>query len=495
MKNKHIKFFISIFIIIIVFLLVFKHNSFIMYSANKNNHNSGTISSYEDVIDAIQEISYSYYMRGNKLQYNSNKRSTLEGLAPEDATSQNREYLVCTGFTHDVYEQLLGIDLPIDTPGFITYTKNNIATSTTEANGRPEVIAYGTKNGSTPQITFCSGGKVLTGQPIENPDLVKNIIPRLRVGDILTFTGHSVMVYDLIKDENGKNTEAIIMQSIHGTSDLNINTKLQKTLKINTTSKIGADTGLLFHCSRLNSDSELVQKYGITNSEGTLNLQKLSENAVWSNISTKIQSGTEFSIVRVLDKKKDSNGTELGAVLNYKDSYNNKDYQDTYIYSSSDSESSIKLSASAKDRVKYSNLYIEKTVDKYDDNVVKPSSYLTYKIVVKNSSSSKYTNDLVVTENLSNLVTYTSGNYTVSDTIGTVTEDIPNKKIKWNLGKLDSGKEITIRYTVQINANTYGQTVESTGTVGNIPSGTVKNKIGNVLTSAQKTEIQNKYNS
>ena len=45
-------------------------------------------------------------------------------------------------------------------------------------------------------------------------------------------------------------------------------------------------------------------------------------------------------------------------------------------------------------------MYIEKTVDKRDNNIVEPDEELTYKIVVKNESKENYENDLIIKENI-----------------------------------------------------------------------------------------------
>ena len=83
---------------------------------------------------AIQEVAYSYYMRGTAIQYNSMKGNS-SWFSPEEATSQNMNYLVCSAFTKNVYNELLGIKIPRYTYELLDYTKDNV--------GRPEVIAYG----------------------------------------------------------------------------------------------------------------------------------------------------------------------------------------------------------------------------------------------------------------------------------------------------------------------------------------------------------------
>ena len=47
--------------------------------------------SIEDVQKALQEVAYSYYMRGKNIQYNTLK---LDWFNPEEATEQNINYLL-----------------------------------------------------------------------------------------------------------------------------------------------------------------------------------------------------------------------------------------------------------------------------------------------------------------------------------------------------------------------------------------------------------------
>jgi uncharacterized repeat protein (TIGR01451 family) len=78
-------------------------------------------------------------------------------------------------------------------------------------------------------------------------------------------------------------------------------------------------------------------------------------------------------------------------------------------------DSEVIYSDSVTSRLKYSKLYIEKTVDKRDNNIVEPGDELIYKIVIRNESEEDYTDDLIVKENInSNLVDYLSYSYTRS---------------------------------------------------------------------------------
>jgi hypothetical protein len=98
---------------------------------------------------------------------------------------------------------------------------------------------------------------------------------------------------------------------------------------------------------------------------------------------------------------------------------------------------------------------------------------MTYTIFVKNNSTGDYTDDLIITENISEFVTYNE--YTSSKEGIDVNKD--GSILTWNIGKLKAGEEITIEYSVDVNKGSIGDFIISTGSVGNIPSAIIKNKI------------------
>lgn len=128
---------------------------------------------------AIQEVADSYYMRGTAIQYNSMKGNP-SWFSPEEATSQNMNYLVCSAFTKNVYNELLGIKIPRYTSELLDYSKDNV--------GRPEVIAYGycydeEVEGEAKrkiQLTIYDG-KGEIEKTTSEPSLEEDIIPYLQV--------------------------------------------------------------------------------------------------------------------------------------------------------------------------------------------------------------------------------------------------------------------------------------------------------------------------
>jgi len=162
--NMKLKLFISIIISVIITQFFLSIKSMAVES------NSNAI--YTDVQKAIQEVSYAYYMRGSKIQYNSMKG--LPSLySPEEATSQNMNYMVCSAFTRNVYYELLGIKIPQYTYSQLKYAK--------EYMGNSEVIAYGHKNDNGDLImNFYDANSENNYITVTNPSL-NDIIPYLQI--------------------------------------------------------------------------------------------------------------------------------------------------------------------------------------------------------------------------------------------------------------------------------------------------------------------------
>ena len=63
---------------------------------------------YDEAVKTIQEIMKDYYIRGRYIQYNSGKESR-GNMPPEEATSQDMKYAVCSSYTYNIYDQAFGI--------------------------------------------------------------------------------------------------------------------------------------------------------------------------------------------------------------------------------------------------------------------------------------------------------------------------------------------------------------------------------------------------
>ena len=116
---------------------------------------------------------------------------------------------------------------------------------------------------------------------------------------------------------------------------------------------------------------------------------------------------------------------------------------------------------------------------------------MDYKIIIKNKSNKDYKYDLIVTEKLSQYVAYKS--HYESKKIVSFNYEINNNTLIWNIGKLIKGEEVIINYSVKITSGNFGDIIENIGFTGNIPSSTVKNKIGINLDNKRKELIKKNY--
>jgi len=402
----------------------------------------------QDVLKALQEVAYSYYMRGKDIQYNSHK---AHFFSPEEATSQNVNYMVCSGLTRNVYRELLNITIPLYSATLISYSKENV--------GSPEVVFY-THINENKQVEghIYSPKESNKLKTIINPSL-KDVIPLVQVGDVLTYTGHTFLIYDVERDSTGKVIDAIIMESGHGRGRAYVNSKIAQKVKFSNGAKFAGGNHFLYLNSKLNSDF----KEGRV--QGSVGLNRLSTYKEWVNINDIKLRRKQYSILRFIQKDSDGN-----AILKYKTIYPNQPNQIL-------NDQQIVLPKKNIDRYKkFNHLYIEKTVSANNNNIVELNDILKYKIVIRNFGSKMYPYNLIVYENLPKYVTFLD--HQENNAILSFNQEPEKRRLKWDLGKLKKGQEFIIDYTVKITSGKPGDIIESTGLVGNIPSSIVRNTIG-----------------
>lgn len=412
----------------------------------------------EDVQKALTETAYSYYMRGDNIQYNTMK-ANHSFFAPEEATDQNMNYVVCSALVKNIYYEALGIKTPANTSDLLEYSKNNLSS--------PEVIAYGKKNANDDLIMKFYDAKASNKYTtVKNPTL-EQILPYLQRGDILTYTGHAIFVYDLIYDSYGNIIDAYV---IHALGRNNISTKIADSISIGGKIKFGNDNHFLYYYSKKNKlyDEGLV--------EGAINLTSIKSTTGWKNIS-KTSKKSEYSILRFVQKDAAGNAVLL---------YNGTDYDDK-----KHSNELVELSSETKSRINFNKLYIEKTVSAHADDIVQGGEELTYTIRIKNNSDKNYTQNIIVKEQLNENITYKVYNCNKSG----ISIKKSSSNLEWDLGKLAKGEEIVINYKVTVKDKKWGKVIESKGTVNNIPTTVVKNTISYNLTEDQQKNVESKYNS
>lgn len=444
-KKKHYLFFF-----ILIYLIIFP------YIIN---------SSLEEVHKAIQEIGYSYYMRGKYIQYNDKK---FECFPPEEATQQNINYLVCSLFTRTMFVELLNITIPGSPSTLLSYSSDN--------EGSPEVIAYSKINSNNDlEMHLYSPGVKGNISKVFNPSLNENIIPIIEIGDVLSYTGHALLIYDIIRDIDGKPIDAILMESTSGSNSY-VNSKISKKVKLPSGDEFGNYLDFLFLNNKLNTKF----KEGLE--QGTLNIGLLSTQPYWKNINNTQLRKNEYSILRFIQK--DSIGN---AILKYKTIIKPSKYYPNDLVN----DEIIILPKRVTDRIKFHHLYIEKIVNKFNGCIVEIGDILAYKIIIKNGGDKDYNHDLVIIENISQYVTYET--HYENKTNISFKKGLNNKTLIWNIGKLNKGEQIIVSYFVKITSGKPGDIIESNGMVGNIPSSIIRNIIGINLDNKKKDLIKKKY--
>ena len=414
-------------------------------------------SNFEQVRTAFKEIAYGYYMRGKNIQYNTIK---LEWFNPEEATEQNINYLVCSGLTKNVYRQLLNITIPHFTKDLLKYSRENI--------GKPEVVLYSKINSNKKmEMKIYSSKEKNKYKTIINPSL-KDVIPLVKIGDVLTYTGHTFLIYDVETDNNGKVKDAIIMESTSG-GNAYANSKISPKVILPNGQTFSVHNYYLYLHSKKNEKTNIV--------EGTVRLNRLSKYQNWIHLNDTKLRKEEYSILRFFHKDSMEKAILKYTAINLKEPNQILNNQ------------KIVLSNINLDRIKFNHIYIQKTVNSHNNNIVQRGDILNYKIVIKNMGSKMYTHNLIVTENLSKYVTFLD--HYENGVVISFNKDL--NKIKWNIGRLKKGQEFIINYTVKITSGEPRDVIISRGKVGNIPSSEVKNTIGVNLNENQMNLIKTNY--
>ena len=175
-------------------------------------------STLEEVQESLKEVAYSYYMRETNIQYNLGKRTIFP---PEEATLNNKNFLICSYLVINIFKELINITVTLNIEAYVR-----------EHLGSPEIIAFSFINEKniTELRVYSSNGSYKTKL---NPT-INDIIPLIQIGDVLTYTGHTKIIYDIEKDKNGTVTDGIIMQSTEGGSGNWVKTKIcPQLLKLN----------------------------------------------------------------------------------------------------------------------------------------------------------------------------------------------------------------------------------------------------------------------
>ena len=134
----------------------------------------------------FREVAYSYYMWGKNIQYNLYK---IDYYSPEEATSQNKKYVVCSSFAYNEYLELFNIAIPQYGSNLLNHAKNNIVQPKVVGQANNEkILNISVYNESSNRFDY-----------LYNPT-ISQIIRYLKTGDVFTNRDHVVLIYKVEDD-------------------------------------------------------------------------------------------------------------------------------------------------------------------------------------------------------------------------------------------------------------------------------------------------------
>ena len=324
------------------------------------NHSSTRLSknssygSYSEAQKIIKEVMKGYFLKSELIQYNSAKK-TYGFDNPEEATSQEMLYKTCTGFTYSSYVEAFGVNQSIDNFPRASFDIIQVARdyynnnkNTNNLDGNYLLYYENTISGSKAKYVYNATDV--------NSVTVEQLAEILQPGDILVYTGHGLMVYDILTKKDGTK-DILILNSTTGATMV--------TREFTSTSKqffAKSQTGLTTNTSGSNLDYfgnfiiDRTQKY-----DGTVKPLWMGKDSAFFKNGYLSCAKDECAIIRPFYKT----GSD-GIVFNY--SIDTKAYE------------------KSKTRIDFPGLYIEKTVDKHDNNRVYFNDVLTYSIDIYNKS-------------------------------------------------------------------------------------------------------------
>ena len=405
----------------------------ILYLGNIVVVNAATLT---DEQKALIETAKAYYRKFDKIQYCSYRRNSF--FSPEEATKDSEKYMVCSGFTYNVYKQSLGLLIPNATATITAAAYNNA--------GENDIIHQWKKEDIDSVIAS------------SNIDSAVNTFfnqmyntYHLQAGDLIILlkkeSGHVIMINDEITT-SGVVTDANIL---HSTSSYEkVTNKITKGLSYN--------------------NNGTVQK-------GTLKTQ----------LTSFFNSG-KYAYLTIYRPLVNNNGK-----YNYYHCTLKDPELDSYVPSNFDctkKEKTYEIQPAARSRIKYPDIDIDKVVSGVDKQIINNSTInigdeLVYTITVTNNSTTTYSN-VKVSENISPLVDY----FTATG------ENLSGKVLTYTIPSIAPGEKQVLTYTVEVKNDTslINKVVESTGMVDDkIKTATIKNRI--TLDNIDGQKIVDAYNS
>ena len=440
---------------------------------------------YNEAVSAVKQSIQAWYMRGSNRQYNSSKNTYSILRHPEDSTSQDTGYSVCSGFTNDVWMETFGFKSSNDGIGDNTPagSENYCIEARQYLDEKGCQTSNHTKKGCIGEFLVYYENTEDNKSYFYNPNglstsdirKLSNFLKVLQPGDIVSYNGHAVVIYDFKYDTKGNKIDALIFESV--SRGEYVKTKIDfNNVRLHQ----------LYYYKAKKSNNNLLD-LNTTSSympyEGTVTWRWFSADKIFVK-DGKINCQKEMcSITRAYYK-----GSNNEAVLNY-----NVEWPQQI--------------NTSKARNELPGIFIHKTSSKNDNDSVILGDTITYAIRIQNNSDmvkvkgqtqgTNYKNIHVV-ETLPSEVSFVTSTVEGSQE-GTYNES--NRTISWDISSLNSGEIIILRYKVKIdkNTNNLNHTIKANGKVykknsnNYITTGTVQHEIIQT-TSATDEKYLNCYN-
>lgn len=399
-------------IVLIISFLVFP--TFVM--AAEEERVTGEYGTYDNAIKIIQEVMRDYYIKEGKFQYNYS-RASYGGNSPEEATIQDTKHLVCASYTYSCYAEAFGVSSSEGFPIY-NYSITNAAADYYNTNKDDaskmdgHLLIYYEKtaeNPADPDISRYIYNK--TGDVT-----VSEFAQMIQPGDLFTYSGHAMIAYAVVERTAG-NWDVLMLNSA---------ASYQVRSRIDGTSRIFYD---MFPSPHAGTESVIK-----VDQQGTVKNFWLSENSKFVKDGKIDCQKAECSVIRPFYKDNDGK-----AIFNYS------------ILPSKYDKSIL--------RTNYPGLYIEKTVNKIDNNSVYLKDELEYTIKITNKSNSTETgsnyNKFYIVENIDENVKFVSS----------PTGEKDNDKVVFTINQLAVGETVTLTYKVKVkdNLDNIGKKVQATG--------------------------------
>ena len=457
-----------------------------------------TVITRADIEEALVAVAWAYYAKGTKLQYDSIALSLINNhyggtgrhtneASPEYGTSDTTIFSVCTGFSHKVYIETINRWILEH-----KYTPNGIVTAYMwlAADNQPEEgfkknqaeeDPISENNRDTAIIRWIDYDKYLEKEADEvNAATSLGIFEATSLYDWYTdgklefkkADGEDGYSYYLngekISAEKAKElVHAYITKTVDGEY---VNLRPGDLITEDTHTLVYIGGGYVLDCNGYKYDIETGLDAVEKNGGLGIRMKKVAD--------TLSSAEADYVIMRALDfYTYDCDGDAGNDVIMY-------------------GGESIEITKASLSRITYPMMDIDRTVDITPFGTVAKDDTLTYtvkitnktteekfrtwkKLFVKNYSGETY-EDLIVTERIpegTELVSASEG-YTYSDGILTWIIDV------------SAGKSAELSYTVKVIAEVGSVIVNDGGTVANIPSNSISNRVGNEkLTDEQKNTL------